>query len=257
MYYITMYRRYKLIFISTFGIILFSCGIKKHPKPPLKPNFSVKRIGEYVYVIPKESDISVKSFKYDDKYFYRKTKDEYCFTVKSPGKKKVKRCVDKAVTRMPEVSVNEGEDSVEIHPRGFKRYILYPFEDKPLLDKGKEFTREKIVIKRDFVKRCYALTGVLGNSESPFYKFCISPKPAPVPQPPRNLSITVKGNTLILVWSFVEHLEYVVYKNGKEVTRLKTNVFIDKLPDEETTYEVISVNELGKRSEPARITYRP
>ncbi len=238
--------------------IILSCGIKKSPKPPLKPKFDVKRIGAYVYVIPKEDNITVKGFKKHGNYYLKMVSGKDCFKVKSPGKSDARVCVEEALTLTPEVEIKRRGEHVELALRGFRRWNLYELkEDNLILESEREVRRKTLRLERDYVKRCYAITGVMGKRESPPYNFCVSPKPIPRPEPPKNLELVVSQDKLILVWSLKESLEYVVYKNGREVYRTRGNSFVGELPEGTTTYEVIAINPLGGRSEPAKVVYRP
>jgi hypothetical protein len=244
------------LFLVLFAYLNLSCGIKKSPKPLKKPNVSIKVIGSSVYIIPYEPITKPKGFIYSGRYLYKEVKKGECFKISAPNRKALKFCVESILVQKPKVDIEEDREGVLLKPGGFERYRLYPLEGVPMLEKGKE-VKGQLYIEKDFISRCFALTGVKGSAESFPYEFCVSPKTPPKPPKPLNLTLTLLGGRLVLLWDSESGLEYVIYKNGKEVARVRSNVFIDAIPEEETLYEVRSLNRFGVLSEPAGAIYSP
>ncbi len=248
----------KMLLYSLFILFIsISCGIKRSPVPLEYPKFSTKVIGNVMYIIPEGGINKPEGFKYMGNFIYKSVSKGECIVITAPHRKKKKVCIENTITKKPKVKLEEHEDYILLRVSGFERYVLYPYGEFPLFKQGREFGTSEIRLNKDYEKKCYALTGVIGNYESPFYRFCVTPKPLPTPPPPESLSLFVFKDRLLLVWSFKEGFEYILYRNGKEIKRLKGNIFIDKLPKGETLYEVVAISPLGAKSKPAKVLYRP
>jgi len=125
------------VFLLVAVIVIVSCGIKKHPIPPVEKPYYVKRIGEGVYVISRE-DLKVEGFIFHKGVWYRKERKGFCFNI--------------------------------------SRYYVYPYRRKWIyVNLGKRVEGDKILIKRYESRRCYAITGVVGDRESEPYILCVDP----------------------------------------------------------------------------------
>lgn len=156
------------------GLIVLSCGIKKHPIPPVERSYYVKRVGEGVYVISRE-DIKVNGFVFHKGVWYRKERKGFCFEILR-GKDKDRVCVGEALLLKPFVVVKEGSELVEVYPSGFSRYYIYPYRRKWIyVNLGKRVEGDKIIIKRYETRKCYAITGAVGDRESEPYVLCVDP----------------------------------------------------------------------------------
>ncbi|AAC07436.1 hypothetical protein [Aquifex aeolicus] len=250
------------MFLFLFFLLILSCGIKAPPKPLPEPQFSVKRIGEVVYV--SGQNIEVKNFKKLNEFWYKKEKSSFCFEVKHVKGKSKKVCVKESSGKPPELEIKELKEKVLLIPREsgtFRIYrvvkdkVLYPI---PL----KEFSKETEV-QKDYEPYYIGVTKVLSQDyESEPLIIKISPKPKPVPKPPYSAGYTVKGKKLIIYWfheNYEELIGFNVYKNGKKLneTPLKRNYFEDELPKKETLYEITAVNRFGIESKPVKVFFHP
>ncbi|MDQ7038468.1 MAG: hypothetical protein Q9N26_04640 [Aquificota bacterium] len=239
-------------------MFLESCGVKKPPKPPPYPEFQVKRIGDLVYVIPKGREVVVKGFVKGEGFWYRKEEGRFCFKVSHRRGRSVLSCVEGKVTGKPEVEVRVLEDRVVIRARGFEGYRVYPVMDELIPIEVARF-RNETTLRREHTLRRYGITGVVRGAETEPVIVEVPPLEPPVPDPPEDLSYTVRGNRIVIFWRWEEGVSYLVYRGDKLLTEkpIKTNVFVDDLPPRVTVYRVVAVNRFGKRSRPAVIVYRP
>jgi hypothetical protein len=250
-----------LLFLGFIALIfMFSggCGIKKPPKPPPYPEFQVKRIGDLVYVITADENVVVEGFEKGRGFWFTRREEKFCFKVSHRRGKTVLRCVGASPRGRPRVQVDLREDRVLIRAKGFGLYRIYPVGETLIPVQVAEF-RDTLILKRERRTRRFGITGVLRNAETEPVLVEVPPLEPPAPEPPEDLSYTVRGNRIILFWRGGEGLRYLVYRNGSLVTRepIRANVFVDRLPTSETVYEVVAINRFGKRSEPAVILYRP
>ena len=249
----------KLTALCLITLELFSCGIKRDPKPPPLPDFDLYRIGSYIYLVPRSGEITPEGFRRKDFYFVREESGRVCFTVRQRGGKEVLRCVGEAVKLKPGVEVRIEPERVLILGRQGGRFRLYPYRGELIPKPVAEFG-ERTELKRDFRERVYALTEVIGSVESEPLLIRVPPLEPPAPPKPEHLRITVRDGKLYLYWWVEGEVEgFLVFRNGQLLTGepIRSNVFIDDLPEGEVVYRVISVNRFGKRSQPAVIRYRP
>ena len=152
-------------------IILLSCGVKKAPLPPVEDYLRIKRIGEYVYIISDE-DIKVEGFVFHKGVWYKKEKRSFCFNI-SKDKEHRNICVKEAIKIKPFINLIDMEDRVEIVLSGFSKYYIYPYRRGWLYVKfGNPIKGNTIFLKKYEKKKCYAITGVVGDRESEPVVFC-------------------------------------------------------------------------------------
>lgn len=238
---------------------LFSCGIKRDPKPPPLPDFELYRIGSYLYLVPLKGEILVEGFQRKDFYFVREEPGRLCFTVRRKGGREVLRCVEEAVRETPRVEIRIEPERVLILPREEGRFRLYPYREELIPKPVAEFG-EKAELRREFRERIYALTRVIGPVESAPLLVRVPPREPPAPPKPEHLRITVRDSKLYLYWWVEGEVEgFLVFRNEQLLTEepIRSNVFVDDLPEGEVVYRVISINRFGKKSQPAEIRYRP
>ncbi len=249
-----------LILVFMFLSLMFSggCGIKKPPKPPPYPEFQVKRIGDLVYVITSDREVVVEGFVKGEGFWYRREAGKFCFKVSHRRGRSVLSCVEGKVSGMPEVEMRVLDDRVVITARGFKSYRVYPVKEM-LIPKEVGGFENKIVLKRGYKMKRYGITGVVRGAETEPVIVEVPPLEPPVPEPPRDLSYTVRGKRIFIFWKGEEEVSYLVYRGDKLLTPrpIRANIFVDEIPPPGTIYRVVAVNRFGKRSKPAVIVYRP
>jgi len=251
-----------LAFFSFFFLFLLSCGIKAPPKPLPEPQFEIKRIGSYVYVIGEA--IEVKGFEKNGNFWYKKNKNSFCFNIKHIKGKSKKVCVPEANLEKPQVAVKELKESIVIIPveKGIFRVYRIIKDDLVNPTALKEFQKE-IKIPREYKKFYIGITKVLGKGyESSPKVVKISPKPYPAPDPPYSGGYIPSIGKIVIYWFHrdYENLSgFNIYKNGVKLNKkpLKTATFIDKFPREKTVYKITAVNSFGVESKPLEITVYP
>ncbi len=234
------------------------CGIKKPPKPPPYPHVQVKRLGDIVYVLTPDKDVVVEGFERKKGFWYKVSGEKFCFKVSHKRGRTALRCVEDAPEEKPDVEVRILKEKVFIKAKGFRRYRIYRAEEIPLPPHMLEFEGETYV-RRDLREVKLAITGVVNGSETEPVFVRIPPVEPPSPEPPQDLSYTVRNGKIVLFWRGEEEIRYLVYRNNTLLTEkpIRTNLFIDNLPPPGTVYRVVAVNRFGVRSKPAEIVYRP
>ena len=248
-----------LLIILKIGLIL-SCGIKKPPKPVLPPKYELKRIGSKVFLIPKTKALKAEGFVPVNGLLLKEDPSRFCFKVSGPQGKEVLSCVEEAVKVRPKAEAKVVEDKVEVLMADKGTYRVYAYKGGELVPKPvMEFSGNRIELKRDYKEKIFGITKVIGKVESEPVVVKIPPLEPPEPEPPEDLRYIVRGGKLYIYWSGGDDLSFLVYRNGKLLTSepIVRNYFVDKLPEAETVYEVVSVNRLGGKSKPVRIVYRP
>ncbi len=251
-----MFLLFSFLFLS-----LISCGVKTEPKPLPEPEFQVKRIGEFIYVIGNNLEIS--GFKKGDGFWFTRKKDAFCFYVKKVKGKGKKACVVEAIEYFPNIRTKELKESIKIFSEEEGTFRVYRVNRTiPLPFPVKEFTHETTV-KKTYSKYRVAVTKVLReNVESyPIY-IEIPPKPKPVPEPPYDVGYFRLNKKIVIYWfhNDFENLEgFNVYKNGEKVNKvpIKKNTFVDNYPEESTVYEIKAVNKFGLESKGILIKIEP
>ena len=251
----------KLLILFFFSLILFlieACGIKRPPKPPPYPEFQVRRIGGYVYLLTQDRDVVPEGFEKLGNFWVVKRQERFCFEVSHRRGRSVMRCVEEAPKGKPKVKIEVYEERVLLRLKGYKLYRVYRFEGY-LVPVPVAESKGTVTLRRGEKRKVFAVTGVMGNRETEPVLIEVPPLQLPKPKPPEDLSYTVRGKRIVLFWRGEEGLKYLVYRNGELLTSepIISNVFIDKLPPPGTVYRVVSVDERGERSEPAEIVYRP
>jgi len=245
-----------------FFLLILSCGIKAPPKPLPEPVFSVKRIGEFVYVLG--NDIKVEGFKKFDGFWYKKEKKALCFKVKHTKGKTKKVCVREAFKEIPKLEVRELKEEVLIIPKEEGVYRVYKvLKDKILYPNPLKEFKKDVKIKKDYEPYYVGITKLISqNYESEPLIIKIPPKPKPAPKPPYAGGYTIKNEKLIIYWfheSYDKIVGFNIYKNGEKLNKkpLKRNYFFDHIPDKDTIYEITAVNRFGMESKPLKIFFHP
>ncbi len=256
------------VFITNFGFLflifslLIGCGIKKSPVPLPYPEFTVKRIGDRIYLIPKTGDIKPEGFVKKGDLFVRIDSSPFCFKVTHRLGRSVMRCVEGARGEPPSVSITDLGEEVGINLGGYRLFRFYSVSGGDItLPHFLEAGEGEVRLKKSLKSMKVAITGVLGSVESEPAYIEIPAKEVPSPAPPEDLRLIVRGGILYLYWWHREEniRGFIIRKNGMTITGrpIRSYVFSEPAPEEETTYEVIAINRFGKESEPARITYKP
>lgn len=254
-------RGFKILSVILKTSLIFSCGVKGPPKPIPPPEYELRRIGTKVFLIPKTQGLRAEGFVSEGDLLVREDPSRFCFTVYSPGTRRVMACVEEAKGVEPNFRLELREDRVEVLLDEEGRYRVYPYIGGRLHPKVlKEVEGRKIELERGREEKVFAITKVLGKVESEPVLVRVPTLEPPRPKPPREVRYLVKGGRIYLYWwSEEDEAGFLVYRNGKLLTPrpIKRNYFVDDLPVEGAVYEIVSVNEAGGRSEPARIVYRP
>jgi len=252
--------RLKVLLLLSVALLTLSCGIKRPPKPLSPPEYEVRRIGSKVYLIPKTKDIVAEGFVSKNGFFLREDPNSFCFGVRSSQGKEVRSCVGEAKVERPSFEVRVGEEDVEVLLEE-GTYRLYPYREGELVPEQQgEVRGGRVELRREFRERKVWITKVIGDVESEPALITVPPIQPPQPKPPEDLIYMVRGEKIYLYWwTGEENVRSLVYKNGKLLTQepILRNYFVDDLPREETLYEIVLVNEMGGRSEPGKIIYRP
>ncbi len=249
----------KRCFIFLNLTLFLSCGVKSDVKPLPEPEYEVLRIGEMVYLIPKNREVMPEGFRKEDGFFLRRERKKFCFEVKHVEGKSELACVGRAVEEKPSVELRLTREEAVLLFKDPGRYRIYPFRGELIPRRISEVKGDRAVLKRGYKPYKVAVTKVINGSESPPVIVEIAPREPPKPSRPEGLKLVVRGGKLYLYWWSEEDVRFLVYKNGELVTPEPTvqNVFVDDLPREKTTYEIRAVNEFGVKSEPVRIIYKP
>ncbi len=251
-----------LNFILTFLvlILILDCGIKSDPQPPPKPEVRIKRIGSYVFVIPKFDNIAVKNFKRKNGIFFKKKEERFCFEVKRTGGKSRLFCVKEALKYKPKVKIRIEDEEIKVYGEKGKIYRVYIFEKDFLNPMEIAEFKGNYTFKRSFKEKTLAITEVYDERESDFIKVYIPPVEPPGPEAPEGASIVIRKGRIYIFWGSSEGATgYNIYRDGKKLNKepVKATYFIDSVPEKETVYEIRAVNEFGVESEPARVLYKP
>ena len=256
------------IILKRFGLLILifmyilGCGIKKYPVPPPYPEFTIKRIGDKVYLIPETKGIKPEGFVKKGDMFVRIESDPFCFKVTHELGRSVMRCVEGAKGEPPYARVMDLGEEAGIQLSGYRSFRFYRVSGGDIiLPHFLETEGGEVRLKKSIKGMRVAITGVLSGVESEPAYVEIPAKEIPPPQPPEDLRLMVRGSTLYLYWWHRDEdiLGFIIRKNGMTLTDkpIRSYVFSEPAPEKETTYEVIAVNRFGKESQPARITYRP
>lgn len=255
-------RLLSFLLFTTVPLFFTGCGIKKPPSPLPEPRYSVKRIGDVTYVLPRKEGVSAQGFIKKGNYLMRIDGRSFCFRVRHKLGKKRKECVPPAGGEPPEVITEVSEDSVILHLDGYGAYRIYPLDDegfvvpKPIM----EVKDKRASIERKFSDYRVAITGVINGSESfPRIIEVIAREP-PVPEPPTDPRIvSKKGRIYIYWWHGDEDVSFEVLMDGSLLTPtpIRENVFSLPDPGREVTFEIRAVNKYGRKSEPVKVNYKP
>lgn len=239
-------------------LLVAGCGIKANPEVLKSPEIEIKRIGQRIYVKSLSGEVSIKGFERQGDYWVREEKEPFCFVVERIGEGSKKFCVGGAFEEKPSLKISEGETSVEVYVSNFETYRLYELKNGSLSLEKVKTLREPLTLERDYQERCYALTGISGNIESPPVEFCIKPKPPPVVPEVDRLEVREGKQTLYLVWSYwQDYQEFIIYRGEKEIGRTKGFAFETELPKTKTTFTVKVVSPLGFESRGTSVDYSP
>ena len=252
--------KFKILLILLKIGLIFSCGIKKPPKPIPPPQYELKRIGSNVFLIPKTQGLKAEGFVPLDGFLVREDPSRFCFKVSSPQSKKVLVCIEEAVSVRPRFELQIKKDRLVVRMEEEGRYRVYPYRDGKLVPTPlMEVEGGSIELKRDYKKKVFGITKVVGKVESEPVVVKVPPLKPPEPDPPRDLRYIIRGGKIYIYWWGGEDLRFLVYRNRRLLTPepIVRNYFVDKLPESEAIYEIVSVNRFGGRSKPARIVYRP
>jgi len=243
---------------SSLLLFLASCGIKAKPEPLPRPQVDIKRVGHLVLVKSLEGDVRVKGFEREGLYWVKREQKAFCFVVERVGGKGEKVCVKEGLKEKPSYRLVEEGAVVKIYPSGFTTYYLYPEEGgKPAWEKGKKFY-QSLEVEREYVQRCYFLTGVKEGVESEPAELCIKPKPPPYVAPVERLELRLGELSLYLVWFYEKpYREFLVYENGRLLGSTTGFSYEVKKPSKPTTYEVRVVSPEGFESQGVQIFYNP
>lgn len=237
---------------------LTGCGIKANPEVLKAPEVDIRRIGQKVYVKSLSGDIRIKGFERYEDYWIKEEEKPFCFVVQRLGERSQKFCVGPALEERPTLKLVENDSYVKVLPSGFESYRLYSLRDGFVyLESAKTFSKE-IQIERDYWERCYAITGLKGNTESQSVELCIKPKPPPSIPEVEGLELRRGRRTLYIVWFYQhQYKEFVIYKDGKEIARTTGFAFETELPQNKTTFTVRVISPLGFESKGLSIDYSP
>lgn len=247
------------MFFFLFLLFLLSCGIKAPPKPLPEPQFQVKRIGSYVYVIGEA--IEVKGFEKSGNFWYKKNKNSFCFNVRHIKGKSKKVCVSEANFEKPKVLIKEFQRNIVIIPveKGIFRVYRIIKDDLVNPTALKEFQKE-IKIPKEYKEFYIGITKVVGRGyESSPKVVKILPKPYPVPESPYSGGYILSKGKIVIYWFHkdYENLKgFNIYKNGIKLNKnpTKKTTFTDRIPNEKTIYKITAVNSFGMESKPLEIT---
>ncbi|WP_461831574.1 hypothetical protein [Aquifex sp.] len=248
------------LFLFFLSFIL-SCGIKGSPKPLPEPEFTLKRIGDYVYVIGK--DIYVEGFQKYKSFWYKKEKKAFCFYVKRINGKEKKVCAPQAILTKPQISYKYDKEYLLIKAKEESAYNIYPYEKGILIPFPLKTFREVAKLERKYADYEVGITRVLSSRvESYPLKIKVKRKPYPAPEPPYSAGYVISEGKLILYWFHkdIEDLKgFYIYKNGKKVNKkpVKRNVYIDNAPEVRTVYGITAVNAFGIESKPLTLEVSP
>lgn len=240
------------------AFFLAGCGIKANPQVLKAPEVQIKRIGKTVYVKSLSGEIRVLGFEKVGEYWIKEEERPFCFLVERVGEGKKKFCTGLALLEKPHVDLMEEADYITVIPHGFESYRLYPLVDGRLIPSEiKTFSRQ-IRIEKDYQKKCYALTGVRLEAESPPVEICVEPKAPPYVPEVEALEVRRGAGKLYLVWFYQqEYREFVVYQNGREIGRTTGFSFEVEEPLQRSTFTVKVINPLGFESRGLSVDYSP
>lgn len=252
-------RKFKISLVILNTFILLSCGIKTDVEPLPKPKYKVLRVGDWVYIIPEDKKVIPEGFRKEGNFFVRKERGRFCFRVRHVEGKEETRCVREASSEKPRARLKVEGDKLKVLMEEEGIYRVYPYRD-PLIPSPIEETESGLIIlSRKYKPYKVAITKVVDGIESdPIIVEVPALKP-PAPPPPKGVKILKKAGKIYIYWWAEENMKYMVYRNGEPLTKEPTHATIvsDDIPKQETTYEVVAINEFGVKSKPTRITYKP
>lgn len=243
-------------------LLASSCGIKAPPKPPLPPPVDIKRIGDYVYVFPKEKNtqLKVKGFNKLDDFYYKVENKAFCFDVYDKTDDiSGSFCVPKAIDKKPKILKVERNSDIKIYLSGFDTYKIYITSSENSILYPKSFKRvNRNIFKTNNIYNksfCFAITGDLNGFESKPNFVCFKKEAPPKPSPPKGVSFNIYNGKLYIYWDVSKDpnvIGYLIEENSKLITKkpVEGNVFVTKAPRVFTRYSIIAVNRFGEKSEP-------
>jgi len=250
----------RFLFLFLNFCFIYACGIKRDPKPLPLPEFSLRRIGTYVYLIPKGKGVHAEGFFGERDFMFRLEKRNFCFRVWREKGRERNVCVEGAYTYRPKAELLLEKDRLIVRLSRSDRYRIYPYTDRLIPKPIEEFVGSEVSLPREYSSKRYAITEVKGSVESEPLIVEVPAKIPPKPPKPEGVSYVKRGEKIYIYWFMQKDVKgYIVYRNGKLLTPepILRNVFIDKEPEELTRYEIVSVNEFGVRSDPAVLIYKP
>ena len=252
-------RKFKISLVVLNAFTLLSCGIKTDVEPLPKPKYRVLRVGELVYIIPEDKNVIPEGFRKEGNFFVKKERGRFCFRVRHVEGKEETRCVREASSDKPEARVEVEGDHLKLSLEEEGKYRVYPYRDRLIPQPIEEVEGDLITLKRKYEPYKVAITKVENGIESAPIVVDVPALKPPTPTPPKGVKILKKAGKIYIYWWAEENMKYMVYKNGMPLTKEPTQATIvsDEIPAQETTYEVIAINEFGVRSKPARIIYKP
>jgi len=84
---------FKISFLFLNLLLALSCGIKGDVEPLPRPDFKLTRIGNKVYVIPKNEKIIPEGFLKKGRFYVKEEPGRFCFSVKHLEGKEELVCV--------------------------------------------------------------------------------------------------------------------------------------------------------------------
>jgi len=241
--------------------LFLSCGVKGDPKPPPEPQFSVKRVGPFVFVIGE--DLLVPGFNRGKGFWYKKEPRPLCFTVKHAYGRSKTACVEGEPPLKPRITLKEEGDKLLLRGEEGVLYRVYPLSGElPLPFPLKEF-KGKGYLEKKYKPYKVALSQVVKENleAGPLY-LEVPPKPLPVPPPPEEFGYLEEGDKLYLYWFHPEPEKlagFNLYEDGKKLNSSPVRGFTYSLkkPSKKTLFEVRAVNAFGVESKGAILLYSP
>ena len=239
--------------------IILSCGIKGDPKPVIKPEYSLKILGNFVVIEIRKGKLEGKNFLKKGNFYTKKVKNTECFNIIGEGTRE-RICVKGEPLRKVEVDTYRETDSIVVHLPQDLEYEAYIYRGDlilpPPVASGKG-SRVSLPVKgRSYQVRIFLLKEGKAFAYVDVY---VPPERVFVP-PPSQVTLLKKGKRIYILWVHPwENVRFKVFKNSSLVTPepSRSRVFSDRIPKEETLYEIVAVDDLGNESPPARVVYKP